>query len=125
VAKGRILIVEDEVIIAHDLEMRLKAMDYDVCGSVFTGEDAIDKAGEEDPDIVLMDIMLKGHMDGIEAARTIRKRQRIPIVYITAFTNTRAFRLIKRLYPSSYLTKPFSDEDLSRVLDKAMKKSLA
>jgi CheY-like chemotaxis protein len=115
--KPTVLIVEDEAIIAHDLSIRLEKLGYEVIASVPTGTDAIEKAGEYQPDIVLMDIMLKGEMDGIEAARIIRKRYRIPVIYVTAFTNTRTFRLIKRLYPYSYLTKPFEDIELKAVIE--------
>jgi len=118
--KFRILVVEDEAIIAHDLTLRLRRLGYDVCCSVPSGLEAIDKAGVEEPDVVLMDIMLKGEMDGIEAARVIRKKYRLPVIFVTAFTNTRAFRLIKRLYPYNYLTKPFEDDELKGVIDKAL-----
>lgn len=122
--KFRILIVEDEAIIAHDLTLRLRRLGFEICGAVPTGQEAIDLAGVKEPDVVLMDIMLKGEMDGIEAARVIRKRYRLPVIFVTAFTNTRAFRLIKRLYPYAYLTKPFEDEELKGVIDKALEASL-
>jgi CheY-like chemotaxis protein len=116
----KVLIVEDEAIPAEALKRQLEELGYHVVGVQATGVDAVRAAEELDPDVVVMDIMLRGEMDGIEAARQIRKKQRIPVVYVTGFTSTRAFKLIKRLYPSHYLTKPFSVKDLQNVIENAL-----
>ena len=82
---ARILIVEDEYIVAADLEMKLMRMGYQVIGSAVTGEEAVALADEHRPDIVLMDIQLQGSMDGTEAANAIRARSGTPIIFVTAF----------------------------------------
>ena len=82
---ARLLIVEDEAIVARDLQGRLKRLGYDVCGIVATGADAIAAAVQHRPDLVLMDIVLKGDMDGIEAAQVINRDHQIPIVFLTAW----------------------------------------
>ena len=83
--KNKILVVEDESIVAEDLRRSLEKMEYTVAGIVYSGEDAIKKAGETRPDLVLMDIMLQGKMDGIEAAGKIHSDYDIPVVYLTAY----------------------------------------
>jgi two-component system, cell cycle sensor histidine kinase and response regulator CckA len=86
--KARILIVEDESIVQLDLQHRLQRMGHSVVGMASKGEEAIAKAVELKPDLVLMDIRLDGPMDGIEAARHIRAQQGTPIVYVTAYAST-------------------------------------
>ena len=85
--KARVLIVEDESIVQLDLQSRLKRLGHSVVGIASRGEEAIAKALELKPDLVLMDIRLEGHMDGIEAARRIRAEQGTPIVYVTAYAS--------------------------------------
>ena len=92
----RILIVEDEAITALDLKYSLEELGYEVIDTVDTGQDAIDTAAETIPDVVLMDIKLKGDMEGIEAAEVISEL-RIPIVYLTANTDTDTLKLDKTL----------------------------
>ena len=86
-AKAKILVVEDEGIIAKDIRNSLKSLGYAVLAVAFSGEEAVEKAAETHPDLVLMDIRLKEDMDGIEAAREIRARFNIPVVYLTAYTD--------------------------------------
>ena len=83
--KIKILIVEDEIITAKALKQRLENMNHSVVGIVGNGEDAIQKAGETSPDIILMDIVLKGNMDGIETAKKIMNIYNIPIIYLTSY----------------------------------------
>ena len=99
-AKAGILIVEDERVIAMDIKHSLLNLGYDVVGMAASGEDAITKAGESCPDLVLMDIMLQGEIDGIEAAAQIRRRYNIPMVYLTAYANDTILQRAK-------LTQPF------------------
>ena len=81
--KYRILIVEDEAIIAEDIQLSLDRLGYDITSIVITGNEALEKAGTERPDLVLMDIMLSGEMDGIEAARRIQSLFNIPVVTVS------------------------------------------
>jgi CheY-like chemotaxis protein len=89
--QDKILIVEDEVITAMDIKNMLKNFGFDVVGIASTGNNAINKAEEFKPDLVLMDISLKGDMDGIEAAEEIKSLHDIPVVYMSAFTDTNTF----------------------------------
>lgn len=89
-AKAKILIVEDEIIIAKDIQNTLKSLGYDAPAIAFSGEEAIKKTEEIQPDLVLMNIALKGEMDGIEAATEIRNRFTIPVVYLTAYRELQA-----------------------------------
>lgn len=86
--KPKILIVEDESIVQLDLQTRLERMGHSVVGVAARGEEAVEKAVELKPDLVIMDVRLEGDMDGIEAARRIRERQGTPIVYVTAYAPT-------------------------------------
>jgi len=108
----RILVVEDEIIIARELEARLQALGYETAGIAASGREAIALAEEEHPDLVLMDIVLKGDMDGIEAATHIRRRFRIPVIYVTAFTDKATLARAQTTQPYAYLVKPFAEREL-------------
>jgi CheY-like chemotaxis protein len=84
-SKIKILVVEDERIVAKDIQNSLKNLGYEVPAVASTGQEAVKKAGEIKPDIVIMDIVLKGEVDGIEAASAIRSLYKIPIIYLTAY----------------------------------------
>ncbi len=115
-----ILIVEDESLIALDLSRRLPKLGYEVCGMVATGEEAVAKATELKPDLVLMDICLRGRMDGIDAGGTIRERHNIPVVYLTANSDEMTLKRAKLSRPSSYLLKPFKERELQIAIDMAL-----
>lgn len=117
-----ILIVEDEAIVALDLRYRLEAFGYSVCGTVATGDDAIATARSVHPDIVLMDIQLKGAMDGIEAAERIGAESGIPIVFVTAFTDEATLSRVKSAAPYGYIIKPYDEREIRIVLELAMAK---
>jgi two-component system sensor histidine kinase UhpB len=119
-SKARVLVVEDEKIIAKDIESTLKRIGHESAGSVARGEDAIIAAEKEKPDMVLMDITLKGEMDGIEAAKIINDRFNIPIVYITAHQDEDTIEKTKGTNPYGYITKPLDDRDLSTAINSAM-----
>ncbi len=119
-AKAGILIVEDERIIAMDIKHSLLNLGYDVVGMVASGEDAIIKAGESYPDLVLMDIMLQGEMDGIEAAEEIRNRYNIPMVYLTAYANDTILQRAKITQPFGYVLKPFRETELHSNIEIAL-----
>lgn len=110
--KAKILVVEDEAIVAKDLQHRLIKFGYTVPAIVSSGEEAINKAVEISPDLVLMDIKLKGSMDGIEAAEEIYKRLDIPVIYLTAYADENTLRRAKITEPFAYLIKPFKEREL-------------
>ncbi|MBF0607091.1 MAG: response regulator [Candidatus Magnetobacterium sp. LHC-1] len=120
--KTRIMVVEDEWIIATSLREMLEGLDYDVCSVVFSGEDAVKKAEDERPDIILMDILLRGEMDGIEAAENISAFMNIPIVYLTSYTDDKTLQRAKETDPFGYIIKPFEKRELRIIIEMAMYK---
>jgi CheY-like chemotaxis protein len=118
--KIKILVVEDEAIIALDLQMRLRGYGYGVPSVVSTGEDAIRLSGDEKPKLVLMDIMLPGEIDGIEAANQIRLQFDIPVIYLTAYVDESTMERARKSRPFGYLIKPVEDVDLISSLNMAI-----
>jgi len=119
--KSRILVVEDEAIIALGIKEKLEDLGHEVVGMVFSGEDAVEIALEEEPDLVLMDISLEGDMDGIEAACKIRSKVDLPIIYLTACPNedlfqrlciAEHFQRVSMTEHYAYISKPFSKEEI-------------
>jgi len=119
-SKIRILVVEDEGIIGKDIERALTQLMYEVCARVMTGADAIAKAREFRPDVVLMDIVLRGDMDGIEAADVIRKEMDIPVIYLTAYTDEEKIGRASVTEPFAYIVKPFEDRELHSNIQMAL-----
>lgn len=115
--RPRILIVEDESVVALDLRQRLESLGYEVVGSVSTGRDAIESAGKLDPDLVLMDIVIAGEMDGVAAAGEIRTRFDLPIVYLTAFSDRPTVERVKTTAPAGYVLKPFDEGALRAAIE--------
>lgn len=109
---ARVLLVEDEAIIAKDIEQSLERMGYVVCGAAATGADAIRKAEETKPDLILMDIRLRGEMDGIEAARRILASRDLPIIFLTAFADDSTLQRAREVGPYGYVLKPFDENEL-------------
>ena len=124
-AETRIMIVEDEWMIAEEIRMVLQSMQYDVTSMSSSGEEAIQNAEKDRPDLVLMDIMLKGEMDGIEAAGQIRSSYNIPIIYLTAYTNETVLERAKITEPFGYIVKPFAKQDLKVAIEMALYKHKA
>ena len=122
--KEKILIVEDERVVARDIQNRLKNLGYSVCGSASSGEDAVKKASELQPDLVLMDIVLKGEMDGIDAAGQIREHFKIPVVYLTAFSDQKTLQRARETGPYGYILKPFEDSELRSNIEMALYKGV-
>lgn len=118
--KARILIAEDEAIIAEEMRRRLEKLDYGISGVVFSGKEAIDNAREMHPDLVLMDIRLKGDMDGIEAALIIWDRWHIPVVYITAYMDEKLSDRAKINGRLTYIIKPFRQEKLVSAIENTL-----
>lgn len=120
--KSNILIVEDEHIVAMDIQRYLERNDYQVAGHADRGEDAVKKAGELAPDLILMDISLKGEMDGIEAATQIQARGSLPIIFLTAFSNQSVLDRARLIGPHGYILKPFEERELIVAIEMALYK---
>jgi two-component system, cell cycle sensor histidine kinase and response regulator CckA len=120
--KPRILIVEDERIVAMDLERALTELGFAVVGMVSNGKDAIAQVHDSPPNLVLMDIMLEGDMDGIEAARQIRGQLDIPVVYLSAHADERLTEKAKATEPYAYLVKPYAPQELRASIEMALHK---
>lgn len=113
----KVLIVEDEVIIARDLAYHLKEMGLIVSGILMEGEEVEEFVRKEMPDIVLMDISLRGEMDGISAARLLKQKYDIPIIYLTANADDRTFEQAKSTKPFAFIEKPFKKRTLFRTIE--------
>ena len=118
-----VLIVEDEMIIAMEIAAIIKKMGHAVVGTAMTGEDAISLSELRHPDIVLMDIFLKGMMDGITAAEVIFQAYRIPVIYLTANSDVNTLERAMKTKPFGYLTKPVNASDLQTAIEHAIRKS--
>jgi PAS domain S-box-containing protein len=118
----KILVVEDESIVAMDIKHRLESMGYLVPAITSSGEEAVEKAAETIPDLVLMDIVLKGEMDGIDAAQQIKDSLDIPVVYLTAYSDERTLKRAKITGPFGYIIKPFEDRELHSAIEVALYK---
>ena len=124
-SKARIMVVEDEALVALDLTTKLRQLDYEVPGEALSGEEAVQQARILLPDMVLMDIHLAGKMDGIEAARQIHQDLNIPIVFLTAYADDPTLERAKAAEPLGYLIKPFEPRELYTTLEMALNRSRA
>ena len=124
-AKARILVVEDSRIIALELKDRLKNLGYTLEAVVSSGEEAVEEATRIRPDLVLMDIKLKGEMDGVEATTAIRADLDIPVVYLTAYADEDTLRRAKITEPYGYILKPFEERELHTAIEMALYKHKA
>jgi len=115
--KAKVLIVEDEGLIALDLVSHLQQFGYQVIGQAVTAEEALRVMEKNLPDLVLMDIVLKGRMDGIEAAEIIRSRWGLPVVFVTANADEERLERIKPVNPFGFIIKPFSEHDIKVTLE--------
>jgi diguanylate cyclase (GGDEF)-like protein/PAS domain S-box-containing protein len=120
--KIRVLIVEDEGLIARDIENMVKNAGYDICDVVSTGEEAIERAEKTQPDLILMDIILRGAMDGVEAAERIREHINVPVIYLTAHTDENTLERAKLTEPQGYTLKPVEQKELLTVIEMALYK---
>jgi CheY-like chemotaxis protein len=120
----KVLVVEDEGIVQLDLVARLTDLGYTVAAAASSGEAAIREASGTRPDLVLMDIRIKGPMDGIETASILRARFGIPIVFVTALYDPATIERAQALKPAGILTKPFRDHELELAIDAALECSL-
>jgi len=116
----KILIVEDESIIAEDISDSLISLGYRITGMVYSGEEAIEAAAKCRPDLVLMDVNLQGEIDGITAAAEIRARFQIPVVYLTAYADENTLRRVNATKPFGYIVKPFEEKNLHTTIQLAL-----
>ncbi|MCX5815900.1 MAG: response regulator [Proteobacteria bacterium] len=120
-----IMVVEDEWVVSDQICRDLKDLGYTVCGTASTGDEAIRKAEAEKPDLILMDIVLKGKMDGIEAVEQITLQFDIPVIYLTSHTNDGFIERAKQTRPFGYLVKPFVKKELHTNIEMALHKHAA
>jgi CheY-like chemotaxis protein len=118
----KILLVEDDNIIAKVADWRLKNLGYTVCGRATTGAEAMELAADTHPDLVLMDINIKGEIDGIETAQMIKKTFNIPVIYVTSHSDGTTLERAKETKPDGFIIKPFDDNDLRVAIELALKK---
>ena len=116
-SKAIILVVEDDVIEAMDIKRNLESMGYCVPETASSGEEALKKLSEFRPDLILMDIILCGKMDGIETAEVIKNQYKIPIIYLTAYSETETIERAKLTEPYAYLIKPFDSNELKNSIE--------
>ncbi|MFA6216373.1 MAG: ATP-binding protein [Candidatus Omnitrophota bacterium] len=121
--KAHILVVEDESVVAMDIKYRLENLGYDVSATLSSGESAIEKIPEFNPDLVLMDVVLKGQMDGIEAAERIKQLFDVPVIYLTAYGDDKTLERAKITEPYGYILKPFESRELYTTIEMALYKS--
>jgi len=117
----KVLVVEDENIVALDIKNKLKSLGFVVLPVISSGEEAIEKAYEYGPDLILMDIMLKGKIDGIAAAKKILETLKIPIIYITANTHIEIVERAKKIENCKYIIKPFHEKELENTIKLLLK----
>lgn len=121
-SEARVLIVEDERIVAKSLEQELQALHYEVCATAMSGEAAVEAAERTRPDVVLMDIRLPGSMDGTQAAALIWQRLQIPVVYLTAYADAATLTAIKRTNAYGYVMKPYEPREVHIALQLALER---
>lgn len=121
-SKTNVLVVEDESIVSKDIQHSLKKLGYNVVGAAASGDRAIELARSENPDIVLMDIMLKGDMNGIETADVVKREMSIPVIFLTAYADEATLAKAKVTEPYGYIIKPFKEVDLHTSIEMALYK---
>ncbi|MBF0466580.1 MAG: response regulator [Nitrospirae bacterium] len=120
--KKKILVVEDEAIIAKDIKKCLELIGYEITAAVATGQEALESLNHSKPDLVLMDIMLNGPLDGIETADAIKLRFDIPVIYLTAYADEQILERAKITEPFGYILKPFEETELRTTIEIALYK---
>lgn len=118
--KAKVLVVEDEAVAGMSLERGLRRYGYDVCGVLASGEDALGTVLHEKPDVVLMDILLSGRIDGFEAAEAIRASVNIPIIFMTGYADDEIAARAKRAGCAGFMVKPVEPGDLARAISLAL-----
>jgi CheY-like chemotaxis protein len=123
ISKGNIMVVEDEGVVSIDIRNMLKKAGYSIAAVAFQGEEAVTKAEQSSPDLILMDIGLKGEIDGIEAAKRIRDRLHIPVVFLTGFADEVTMAKAQEVNPSGFIIKPINEKELNQTLEDIFKKT--
>lgn len=118
--KPRILVVEDEKVVAADITQCMRKLGYTVVGTAAGGVEALRKAVASEPDLVLMDIKLRGSVDGVDAAEQLHRSLGIPVVYLTAYADVEILERAKKTAPSGYVLKPFDDRTLRSAVEIAL-----
>ncbi len=119
-AKVKILIAEDEAISALSMQSALTAAGYNVCGLASTGEEAVEMAKQEKPDLVIMDVILNGKVNGLEATQEIRSGSDVPVVFITGYEEDALIEQIKSFKSTTFLIKPITPNDLKSAIMEAL-----
>ncbi len=114
----KILVVEDEAIIAFQLKVQLTRQGYEVCDTASTAEQCIQSARQHTPDLILMDIHLRGKMSGVEAIEEIRAFSQAPVIFMTGYPNEEVKESAVRVQPADYLVKPISSGTLVKAIEK-------
>ncbi len=117
---SKILIVENERIVANDLKQQLEDLGYEVIGISGTGEDALKKTREKSPDLILMDIIITGDVDGIETAKQIKEQYSIPFIYLTAYYDDEILERASLTQPAGYIIKPFNNVGIHAAIQMAL-----
>jgi DNA-binding NarL/FixJ family response regulator len=117
-----VFLVEDQTLLAIDLKNRLENLNYKIVGTADNGVDAVTMIGETKPDIILMDIVLKGNLNGIETAKQIREFYNIPFIYLTAYYDDKMLDEAAETQPDGYITKPYGDISLHTSIQIAILK---
>jgi len=121
----RVLVVEDEAVVAMDIRSQLERLGYEVVGTASSAGKGVETARSSSPDLVLMDIQLAGDRDGIDAARQVRDELKIPVVFLTAFADEKTLAKAKEVSPYGYIVKPFDEQDLQTMIEIALSRSQA
>ena len=119
-ANNSVFIVEDQNIIALDLKLRLKKLGYRISGIAASGEEALAGINNSHPDVVLMDIILRGDMDGIETAKKICEQNKTPVIFLTSHSDKETKSRALKTHPRGYLLKPVNETELKHSIDKAI-----
>lgn len=120
--RARLLIVEDERVVALDIKSILKRLGYQVMDTVSSGEDALKKVEKNRPDLVLMDVKLDGEIDGVKAAQKIRSLYEVPVIFLTAYADPKTINRAKETFPYGYIVKPFEEKEIMSTIEIALSK---
>lgn len=120
--KARIFIVEDEIVIIRGLQQALENLHYAICGFALSGEEALEVVERKKPDLMLVDVFLRGKMNGIELAQQVRSNFDIPVIYITAYSNEEVLQKAKLTDPFGYIVKPFRESQLKVNIELALER---
>ena len=118
----RVMVVEDEYIIALDLKDRLSRLGYKVPTIATSGKEAVKLVKKDKPDLILMDIMLRGEIDGVQAAKSIREKYDVPVLFVSSFSDINSVKRAQKVSPYGYLVKPFTETELKTSVEEAFKK---